>query len=82
MIFNIKHTVNWGIIGKRKQDLIDKNNILENAKRLKPIYSVGDKVLIKQGTENKYEAPYKGPYDILKVNDNGTVRIMRQYNWQ
>ena len=24
---------------------------------------------------NKYEAPYKGPYSILHVNDNGTVHL-------
>jgi hypothetical protein len=36
---------------------------------------VGDKVLLNRGTENKYETPYKGPYTILKVNDNGTIRM-------
>ena len=25
--------------------------------------------------ENKYKAPYKGPYSILHVNDNGTVHL-------
>jgi len=25
--------------------------------------------------KNKYEAPYTGPYSILKVNDNRTVRL-------
>ena len=76
MIFNIKHTANWDIIRQRKQKLINKNNKNENAKRLKHTYNIGDKVLIKRGTENKYESPYKGPHDILQVNDNGTVRIM------
>jgi hypothetical protein len=37
---------------------------------------VGDKVLIKRGTENKYETPYQGPYSITQVNENGTVRMM------
>jgi len=32
-------------------------------------------VLLKRGTENKYETPYQGPFLILKVNDNGTVRM-------
>jgi hypothetical protein len=36
---------------------------------------MGDQVLIKRGTENKYETPYQGPYTITKVNENGTVRI-------
>ena len=25
------------------------------------------------GTENKFEAPYQGPFTILQVYDNGTV---------
>ena len=32
-------------------------------------------MLLKRGTENKYEAPYEGPYPILKINDNGTVQM-------
>lgn len=30
---------------------------------------------MERGTENKYEAPFSGPYPILQVNDNGTVRL-------
>jgi hypothetical protein len=75
MIFNIKHEANWEFIRKRKQQLIIKNNEAENAKRIPHTYNIGDKVLIRRGTENKYEAPYEGPYTIKKVNDNGTVRL-------
>ena len=32
-------------------------------------------VLLKRGTENKYEAPYKGLYNILHINDNWTVHL-------
>jgi transposase InsO family protein len=76
MIFNIQHTANWEYIKQRKQQLIHKNNKRENANRIEHIYQVGDKVLLRKGTENKYEAPYSGPFEILKVNDNGTVRLM------
>jgi len=76
MIFNIKHTANWEYIKQRKQALIDKNNTRENAGRIHHVYQVGDKVLLKRGTENKYESPYQGPFEILQVNDNGTVRFM------
>jgi hypothetical protein len=71
MIFNIKHEANWEFIRKRKHHLIEKNNEAENAKRIPHTYNIGDKVLIRRGTENKYE----GPYPITKVNDNGTVRL-------
>ena len=30
---------------------------------------------MRQRTENKYITPYKGPYSILQVDDNGTVRL-------
>jgi hypothetical protein len=30
---------------------------------------------LRKGTENKYEAPFSGPHNILKVNTNGTVRL-------
>jgi hypothetical protein len=63
------------LIQKRKQQLIEKNDEAENAKRIPHTYNIGDKVLIRRGTENKYEAPYEGPYIITKVNDNGTVRL-------
>ena len=75
MIFNIQHTANWEYIKQRKQHIIDLNNKRENFKGQQHVYRVGDKVLLNRGTENKYESPYIGPLDIMKVNDNGTVRL-------
>jgi hypothetical protein len=75
MIFNIQHVANWEYIRQNKQKVIEKNNKAENAKRVAHLYKEGDPVLLKRGTENKYESPYKGPFNILKVNDNGTVRL-------
>jgi transposase InsO family protein len=75
MIFNIKHEANCEFIRKRKQQLIKKNNEAENAKQIPHTYNIGDRVLIRRGTENKYEAPYECRYTITKVNDNGTVRL-------
>jgi len=75
MIFNIQHTANWEYIKQRKQQIIDNNNRRENANRKEHIYSLGDKVLLRRGTENKYEAPFSGPFRIRQINDNGTVRL-------
>ena len=75
MILNIQHVANWEYIRARKQKLIDKNNSIENKTRIPYEYQVGQLVLLRKGTENKYEAPYQGPYRILQVNDNGTVRL-------
>jgi len=78
MILNVNHVANWEHIKQRKQRLIEKNNKHENAKRLPHSYKEGDKVLLKRGTEHKYEAPYEGPYNILKTHDNGTIRLKRK----
>jgi transposase InsO family protein len=75
MILNIQHKANWEIIRNRKQKIINQNNRRENSHRVPHQYKQGDLVLLERGTENKYEAPFSGPYPILKVNDNGTVRL-------
>ena len=75
MIFNIFHTANWEYIKQRKQKIINLNNARENSKCIPHVYQIGDQVLLKRGTENKYESPYQGPFNILKVNDNGTVQL-------
>ena len=75
MIFNIQHVANWEFIRENKQKLIDKNNKAENTKRIEHTYKVGDYVLLRRGTENKYETPYQGPFSILQVNVNGTVHL-------
>ena len=87
MIFNINHTANWEYIKQRKQQIIDKNNKRENAKRKEHVYRVGDKVLLSKGNEFKYETPFSGPHEILRVNDNGTVclqvkAVADEYNIQ
>ena len=75
MILNIQHQADWEYIKQRKQNKINENNKRENSKRKPHTYRVGDKVLLRKGTENKYESPYSGPHEILQVNDNGTVRM-------
>ena len=77
-ILNVKHEANWKLIRERKQRLIRENNRRENAKRKKYTYTAGEKVLIRTDWNKapKYgEDPYDGPYRIIRVNDNGTVRL-------
>jgi hypothetical protein len=75
MIFNVEHTANWEYIRARKQRLIKKNNTNENKSRIPHTYHVHDKVMLRKGTEYKYETPFSGPHEILQVNMNGTVRL-------
>ena len=75
-ILNIGHEANWKFIQARKQHLIRQNNIREKRKRIPHTYRVGNKVLIKQDQSAKYaNVLYKGPYSVLAIYDNGTVRI-------
>ena len=75
MIFNVEHTANWEYIRARKQRLIKKNNTNENKSRIPHTYHVHDKVMLRKGTEYKYESPFSGPHEILQVNTNGTVSL-------
>jgi hypothetical protein len=75
MILTVKHEANWEYFRAQKQSIILKNKKAENAKRIPHTYNIGDKVLLKRGTENKYEAPYQGPFTITQVNENGTVQM-------
>ena len=75
-ILNISYQANWKLIKDQKQKLIKKNNALENKNRKDYIYNVGDKVMIKQDQSAKYaKLAYKGPYQITKVHNNGTVNV-------
>ena len=77
MIMNINHTANWEVIRQRKQKLINKNNERENAKRVPHEYARGGKILLRKGTENKYEQPYSGPHPVLRTYDNGAIKIQK-----
>ena len=52
-----------------------KNNAAENATRIPHEYKEGDQVMLKIGTENKYEQPYSGQHEIKKVHENENVQL-------
>jgi hypothetical protein len=75
-VLNIQFQANWKLIKDRKQRLINQNNKRENSKRIPHLYKVGDEILIKQDQNSKFGSnPYKGPYIITEVRNNGTVRV-------
>ena len=72
----ITHQAKWTYIKERKQKLITTNNIRENKNRLEYTYQVGQQVYIKQEQSRKYGTDaYRGPAEVTRVHDNGTVRI-------
>ena len=71
---NIQFQADWAAIKANKERLIRKNNLKENKSRKEYQYSVGDSMLIKNDWSAKYaKDPYKGPFTITAVNDNGAV---------
>ena len=77
-MLNVKFEADWNLIKKRKQQEINRNNIRENSKRLPYQYQVGEKILITRGLKNKYgDNPYEGPYRVLSINENGTLRFRK-----
>eukprot|EP00957_Ditylum_brightwellii_P097182 7401211-Ditylum_brightwellii.AAC.1 len=77
-ILNVKHEANWEYIHERKEKPIKKNNEKQNKKRKLHHYQVIDKVLAKGDRSTKFgDYAYKGPYEIMKVNGNGTVKIRK-----
>ena len=75
-ILNVQFEANWNFIKENKQRLIHLNILRKNSKRIASKYKQGDKVLFKNRKQAKYgQDPYSGPYTIVHVNDNGTVKL-------
>ena len=75
-ILNIPHIDNWWYIQDRKQRIIRQSNRHENMKQKEHEYKVNDLLLIRQAQMTKYGTDqYRGPYPIVSINDNGTLRV-------
>ena len=78
MLLGIQHKANWTRIAQRRQEQANCNNKRENAKRIPHTYKVGDYVLLKRGEKvSKMTSPNTGPYEVISVHANGTVRIQK-----
>ena len=78
MLFDIPHLADWKPIGERRQHLVSQNNLRENSKRVDYDWAVGDKCLIIQDeTQQKASDINLGPWVVISVHTNGTVRIQR-----
>ena len=56
MILNVTHKANWEYIWAQKQNVIETNDSkVENTKCTPPTYAIGNKVVLRQGNENKHE---------------------------
>jgi NADH:ubiquinone oxidoreductase subunit len=69
----------WNFIKNNKQRLINTNNSIENKKTIPYTYQIHEHVLCEGNpTSSKYgPAVWEGPYEIVKINDNGSVCIRK-----
>ena len=78
-ILPICHRADWKYIKDKKQRLINMNNKRENKKRIPHQYSVGDRVLLTRAKRTKHgEREHDGPYTILNLHNNGTIRVQKK----
>jgi hypothetical protein len=82
MMFPTRYVVNWKLIHDKKTQKMQEDNRQENASRLAHDYKVGDVVLIRRDGRDgdiirKMSKPSIGPFRIMRVFTNGTVKIQR-----
>jgi hypothetical protein len=78
MIHNIASRANWDQIQKRKQDIIIKSNQKENKSQIHYEYKIGDQVLLETPwILRKLSTPRTGPYPVMNVYKNGTIRVQK-----
>jgi transposase InsO family protein len=78
MILPIQFKANWAAINERRRQEIMRNNKRENDKRIPHAYKVGDKVAkTRPGIQPKLRQKRDGPYEVIAVLNNGTLRIRR-----
>ena len=77
MLSNLKFVPDWEAISLRQQKDVDRNNSKENTvRRINHDYQVGDKVIITNNDIHRdLNCPTKGPYPIVQVYSNSTVRV-------
>ena len=77
-ILNLSHEANWQLIKLQKQELINKNNKIENQKRVHYAYTPSELVLLKNKWTTKFgKDTYQGPWEITSVNNNRTLSIKK-----
>jgi len=78
MLLPIKFQADWMAIQQRRQKEINRNNARENKRRIPHAYKVGDQVSKRRpGILPKLRRKREGPFEVIAVFDNGTVRIRR-----
>ena len=80
MLFDLSFKVDWDEIKGKRQKAISISNERENRKRTEHVYIVNDKVLLDRGVLQRKLLPKRdGPYDVVRVYSNGTLKIRKGF---
>ena len=78
MILPIKFQADWAAIQQRQLQETMRNNKTENERQIPHQYKVGDQVSkTRPGIQSKLSRKRDGPYEVIAVYNNGTIRIQR-----
>ena len=77
MIIDVPLIVNIRVIRDGRQQMIDKNLIKQNKKRIEHQYRVGDRVKQIVWNKTKLSKQSDGPFWVLATHCNGTLTIQR-----
>jgi len=80
MVLNEEVRINWTAIKNHRESQAIKDNTRENKKRKEFVYEIGKKCWIVKNRidkRRKLDQPTEGPYAIVGIYNNGTVKINR-----
>ena len=78
MLFDLSFTTNFKDLINKKQKASDLNVDRENNKRVKYDYKINDLILLDRGTLQRKLVPKRdGPYQVIRVYSNGTLKIRK-----
>lgn len=78
MLFDLAFRTQWKDIKEKRQKAAISNNKKENQKRKPHTYAVGDKILLDRGEIQRKLIPKReGPFQVVRVYDNGTLKIRK-----
>ena len=75
MILPLQTLADWECIRHRRQEMIHRNNLIENSRRRPFDWQPGMNILLEDRSGPKLRPKYSGPFRIDKVHTNGTVTI-------
>jgi len=75
MVLDIPFVADYNLIRDRRQQIVDRNLLAANRKRISYDYHIGDQVLRRIHDPASLEPRFEGPYEIATVHTNGTITI-------